>query len=398
MKSINFIIYITLCQFSFAQIHFENFDDSIAQGYTMETLFGSNNYFSIIPTFHDSVDYIMDSYSYDSTEFAYLKSNFDDWLITPLIELTEDAILNFDATSYDISSFEVLISTTELNKSNFTKKLSSEELEINTKSYSYNLDAYTDSSVYVAFRNISENSYGISWNNIHFSKATDIDASITFDKYITYYKTGLTKFNFKLKHERGDSLYYADIFYQINNGIIQETNFDGEPLYDNSDTIISLSVDIQEEGVHEIKLWIDNVNHVNDYNNANDTTSARVSLSNSIVSQNILFEEVTGTWCGACQSILPVIEEYSSYADIIPVAIHTGDNYETSEGSSILQKFGALSLPSAMFNRAQSTENNFPQPDNFFKLSDNWDSVYSILTNNYTPVCNCNKCLIGLEK
>lgn len=94
------------------------------------------------------------SLSYDNDTYSALTP--DNYLITPAIQLTEDAVLHFFVAgqddSYAAEHFSVYVSTTGTSVSDFTTVLTSGVSTANYVEYTCNLSAYTGQTVYIAFR------------------------------------------------------------------------------------------------------------------------------------------------------------------------------------------------------------------------------------------------------
>lgn len=94
----------------------------------------------------------------------------DDWLITPQINIPAGALLTWDALSLDDGfkdSYEILVSTTGDDPADFTDVVfreDREDAEVNTKSVV--LNDYVGQSIYIAFRNVSNDKFLLIIDNI----------------------------------------------------------------------------------------------------------------------------------------------------------------------------------------------------------------------------------------
>lgn len=113
--------------------------------------------------------------------------------------------------------------------------------------------------------------------------------------------------------------------------------------------------------------------------NGNDNTSATPSATGYIqvvpagkgFDRNVVIEEFTGTWCGYCpQGILTMeaIPEHYPNGNVIPVAVHNGDDMVSSSYKWVDQKYSGGSYPSAILNRYESVEQIFPAANCFAQI------------------------------
>jgi len=81
------------------------------------------------------------------------------------------------------------------------------------------------------------------------------------------------------------------------------------------------------------------------------TAVASMAMSQSAV--NVLLEDGTGTWCGWCTGATVIIEDLEAEHNevFIPMAIHSGDPMEITEGDQLLTFFNQTSYPGGMINR-----------------------------------------------
>jgi PKD repeat protein len=110
-------------------------------------------------------------------------------------------------------------------------------------------------------------------------------------------------------------------------------------------------------GVYEVKVWVSNPNGNPDQYNNNDTITSFVSVISEILDNRIvLMEEATGTWCGYCPSgQLEVAFTLDSLNQektrVIGIALHGGDQFQTTAGDEIISAYGGGAYPSGWVDR-----------------------------------------------
>lgn len=123
-------------------------------------------------------------------------------------------------------------------------------------------------------------------------------------------------------------------------------------------TTVACSEDTEETGTNTPITGNPGGGNDNPGGGNNGNTAARYQ-------HKVLIEDYTGAWCGWCPRVSHSIELVTAHAtlgsNIIPVAIHTGDEMEIPASGAIRNLFAVNSFPTAFVNRTAkwtSPENN----------------------------------------
>lgn len=160
----------------------------------------------------------------------------DDWLITPAINIPETAVMTWDGLSLDNQNrdaYEVLVSTTDNSPSSFTEvlfKVEKEENVLTTRTLS--LNDYEGQTIYIAFRNVSNDKFLLVIDNIFvrlpyerdiFVKSVDLDLSPvhSLNKNTTVFGTKKLKVN--LLNFGSERITSMKVSYTLNGQKTEET-------------------------------------------------------------------------------------------------------------------------------------------------------------------------------
>jgi thiol-disulfide isomerase/thioredoxin len=77
----------------------------------------------------------------------------------------------------------------------------------------------------------------------------------------------------------------------------------------------------------------------------------------------VMIEDYTGTWCGYCPRLATAVENtVNANANVIPVAIHSGDPMEFAYTSQLESSFGISGYPTGKINRTLTWNESTSQP------------------------------------
>ena len=309
----------------------------------------------------------------------------DNWIILPQVSLPNGtSYINWDSWSVSNSlnkkeDFEVLISTTSNNISDFTSILTVTQESYNEVNHSINLSAYSGQDIYIAFRHISNDQYLLCLTNLEigssFSNDIKLDKINIPDVCMSPSQITITGTISNLCDQEINS---CDINWTVNNGAVNTKSFTslsmdpftGTYNFSHSDILNINSVDI-----FNIKVWVNNPNGSIDGNNTNDTILTTISGLSFTPVKNVLLEEGTGVWCSNCPAGAEEVENIvGSTSNILPVAIHGGDPMQTTEGDDVLNEY-FIAYPRAAIDRV--------------KFED-WDEV-AISRSDWQNKCNIRK-------
>lgn len=145
----------------------EDFENGIPASFTLYDQDGrtvSSNIASFFPNAWNALRYSGTTDNFAGSTSSYTPAGqSDDWLVTPSLAITSNMYLLWEgrsANANNFESYEVLVSTTGNAVADFTSTIvtvPSETVEWNQRSY--DLSAYDNSTIYIAFRNTSTDKY-----------------------------------------------------------------------------------------------------------------------------------------------------------------------------------------------------------------------------------------------
>lgn len=273
----------------------------------------------------------------------------DDWLITPAIPITvANSFLFWDAYSPDANyrdGYEVRISTTDNQIASFTAIAQTIAAELTTtQKRSLRLDAYIGQTIYIAFRNHSNDKYLLYMDNISVRVLQDQDVTfkgLTFEKYN---QIG-SQVTFKATVENNGANPLTSLTYSWNLGpdtytdTVKNLNIATRGSQELTHTV---KYNLFDVGEFPISVIIDNPNGLIDANIYDNVGQRNLYGLDELLPKKVLVEEGTGTWCGWCPRGFVTMEIIGAdYSDVaIPVAIHNYDpmlvpDYDTPFSNTI---------------------------------------------------------------
>lgn len=220
------------------------------------------------------------------------RKNTDSWLITPQISISQGDVLSFylkieGAASDTKNTFEVYVSDTGKEKSDFTRKI----LEIKPDSetqwskYSIDMSEYNGKQIYIAFHDILlDPPTFVSGCKIYLDNVK-IDKSLTSDISVKSILSPVTdcsdiqfiRLNLSNTGKRTDKY---TVFAQVNDEPVVSQEFN-EPIEFGDSKIVELDTPIEfaQNSVNKFKVW---VSEETDDNILNDTLSSEVRILRQI--------------------------------------------------------------------------------------------------------------------
>lgn len=275
---------------------------------------------------------VIDGVAYSNSWLIDGDQTSDDWMITPQITLGTDSKLLWEATalySYYRDGYEIFISTSGNSISDFTTSLFSLPSENYgwTKRY-LDLSAYDGQDVYLAFHHSNKNYYVLAVDNIFVGQQEGFDVSITSIEHNKYLEPD-EEFSLSVSIENlnFDTLNSVTLNYQVDELSIQSFDIDSILDYGEEATFESPNtIQMADVGIHNLKVWISNLNGGVDDDNSNDTIDSYFYVIDSDFQKTVILEEYTGTWCGWCPGGAVVMEDLlSNYDKLIGICVH--DDY-----------------------------------------------------------------------
>ncbi len=332
-----------------AQIFSEDFSNGIPNTFTLVNVDGK--------TPNTNVGYVNNAWvarTIDGNGLAVSTSWYtpvgaaDDWMITPSISITSaNTYLVWKAGAPDQSypdGYEVLISTTGNTVADFTNPPAytnpGESAPFVTRVL--DLSSYSGQSVYIAFRNNSNDQFLLYVDDILVDVFSGYDVAGSAVDLPSVVTTGSNLSINATFVNQGGPFGSADFNYMVNGGAVNTmslSNLGANPTASISATH-SASFTPSADGAYEIKLWMDNIDGNADQNNSNDTITKVVYAVSNPPSRKVVIEEKTGTWCGWCpRGTVGMYYMATTYPNsCIPIAVHNGDpmvvnNYDSNIGT-----------------------------------------------------------------
>ncbi len=155
----------------------------------------------------------------------------EDWLITPLVATGNNPCLSWTAYSQDVSfkeDYEVLLSTTGTATTDFTEVLDTvfAEESVFPATRAIYLSNYVNDTVYLAFRQISNDKFVLALDDVKLTNAAQVDAGITQINFGSPQLGDTSKFQFFVGNFGSEALTSFEVCWQIDGGTINCTTLD----------------------------------------------------------------------------------------------------------------------------------------------------------------------------
>ena len=264
----------------------------------------------------------------------------DDWMSTPSITLPNNGNgigLEFDAIAPDASfpdGVEVYVSTTGATPSNFTNPAlynttnTGGEADIWTKR-SVDLTSYAGQTIYIAFRNNSNDQFILGIDNITVKEMQDNNAELSSLNIISYsVAPAMIDIEGLITNVGGNTINAMDITWTDGTNSYTD-NLSGLNITANSTYNFTHAdqLNLSSPGSANLTVTIDNVNTNIDPDMSNNSLTAIANAVTFIPTKRVVFEEATGTWCGWCPRGAVGLEtlEQNYAGTAIGIAVHNGD-------------------------------------------------------------------------
>lgn len=325
--------------------------------------------------------------------YSYTVAQADDWMILPAVALTGNYALTWTAASGNSApnadTYEIRVSTTNDQLASFT-----DLIYANTEgagafvSHYIDLSQYNGQTVYIAFRNVSQNGYYLLIDALKIDKAvTSFDAGITAigngDKYATPGTNNALKVT--LSNPKNTTINSVDVYYSINDGAAQMESLTGLALYPGGSKSVDLSATLNRAsvGTYKVKAWIANANGTGGTGVAtNDTVTDYFYAVTDFPQKNVVIEEGTGTWCGWCPRGAVYMDSiHAVHGDrTVLIAVHNGDPMTVAAYDG---QMGLTGYPGARVNRSVVVD-----PSQIFDEYDRTINDYGLATLNLEAYYN----------
>jgi Secretion system C-terminal sorting domain/CARDB len=324
-----------------AQLALENFNHGgalptgwtlINDGHTVSTSFTSltwlqdslnNNAWFPVNALTAAPDYQMITTSYFSPSAAA-----DRWLITPSFSVTSDSMV-LQWWDYDLGSgesIEVKVSPTAgTTAASFTSTIYSAPAGSGSGlvEHQVSLGAWNGTSITVAFRDTTNNNWGLVIDNVQTSTLPTLDLGVTSIYIYPFVQTGSSNTLTGILHNYGvTTTTSCNINYSVNGGAPVTATLTGlsNPL--GSDYTYSCSTPWvpSTAGTYTIKVWADQINGSGvDEVHSNDTATVTVLVIDTLQPKTVLVEEFNQASCDPCAEATPNLD--SVYVNNLSTAI-----------------------------------------------------------------------------
>ena len=354
----------------------ETYMGAIPEGWTT---YGDN-----LTNYYDGFSQSWDVYQFDdlgkvalSLSYTTTGQQVDRWLITPEINIPDSGYcLTFDNFGVDDSypdAFEVRISTTGVEKADFTNRvLNVPVVPAGENSYLVNLDAFIGQDIYVAFVNKGEDAYYVILDNIKVSVYTKNEIALKSVNTQAYARVN-ADFDVKgtVVNKGAAALTSFDVTYNINGGenvatyTVSNINLAYGQTYMFTHNI---PASVATNSLSQIQVIVSNPNGVID-SIADNSGSKSIIIYDNSTQRTVLFEQFTTAKCPNCppahtylDGIIEPREE-----NIVWMAHHAGyytDNLTIPENEAMLVFYNSNGTyaPAAMVDRTYFPESGEPGP------------------------------------
>lgn len=248
----------------------------------------------------------------------------DDWLLTPLISIPADCYFMWStrgfrpwASAASVNSYEVWISITGTNLTDYTTQLHAEVWPPYEWKHNYvDLSAYSGQTISIAIRNVSVNAQMLGVDKLRIVELESYDmAGVDVTTKIGVKQSVDQSITGHLRNYGTQSVTSMDLNYRINGGATVTEN------------LIGLAISPMEEyeyshgtlwnpaavGSALIEVWASNINGNTDLLMSNDIASRTVEVYQDMTLRRPMYEDLSSKECSPCKSwntfIHPIIDD-----------------------------------------------------------------------------------------
>lgn len=257
----------------------------------------------------------------------------NDWLVTPVIVIPATGyFLEYDVLAQDADfpdGYKVYVTTTGNTVADFVSAPIYTEAEgpNPTTTRSVDLSAYAGQSIYIAFRNDSNDKFVLHMDNILVRMPSANDAALV-SSTLNRYSLVSTNNTLALSVKNDGTNTITSLTVDWNDGTAHSSVIScniaaGATASINHPTAVSYATALEKN----LSITITNVNGGTDPNMGNNVGSKAFNTVSALAEKNVLFEEGTGTWCGWCpRGAVAMKKAYLDHpTGFIGIAAHNGD-------------------------------------------------------------------------
>jgi len=238
----------------------------------------------------------------------------NDWLITPSFTVPAGAYIEWEGTCAEAAfadGYQVKISTTGTTVANFSTNL----LTVGAENYAaasapwteraLNLNAYATQTVRIAFVNNSNDMNRLYLDNIKVVIPVTSDGNVlSVTSVPRFLVAGSTPISGVFKNKGSAVANNATMNYQVDSGpITTQTLSVGALSYNQTANYTFTTNAALTVGTHTVKVWVTQVNSVNETITTNDLATSVVYVASQTSLMNALIEEWSSSTCGPCASL-----------------------------------------------------------------------------------------------
>lgn len=243
-----------------------------------------------------------------STSYYAPAGQSDDWLVTPLISLpnSPNVVLTFDVYPIDPNfpdNYEVWISTVGNEPADFDDKIFEDTNPIGgvVTNEAVSLADYAGQDVYIAFRNVANDEFFLTLDNITVKEIPSVDLEVASIDMSDYIAAGLQDVVATVSNQGGNAITSFDLTWTVGDAEYTST-ISGVDI----ETFETYQVTHEDQwdasaGEFTLTVSISNVNgEGGDENVDNDSMEKELIIASNSVQRKPLFEEFTSSTCGPC--------------------------------------------------------------------------------------------------
>jgi len=286
-----------------------------------------------------------------STSWYTSAATSNDYMFTPAITIpATNPFLQYLVVAQDPSypdGYQVLVMTTAPASGNLTTATvlnSYTAAETTPTLKSIDLSAYAGQSVYLGWRNNSNDKFLLAVDDVKVVSLANIDAQAVSINTNNYVLVGNTNITGTIRNNGVNNITSYDVTYTIDGGAPSAVySVTGANIALGATATFTHNVPANlASGSHTVEVTISNVNGGTDGNTTDNIVSKTVTAISSIPAKRVVGEEATGTWCGYCvRGIVYMDYMAATYPSTwIGIAVHNGDPmvvsaYDTGIGNYI---------------------------------------------------------------